>query len=156
MSGWQSYTKKRYTVEKLEKMKKLKIPYHWRNYLTLNNAAVVVAFLIALSWLWGTVTTLQKNFTLQQQVDDLDQQVQISEIQNANLAFQQQYYKSNEYLELAAREKLNKAAPGEKLILLPESPQTVTQQTTTPIANVEPSNFAQWMRFFFGKNGSGS
>lgn len=138
-------------------MKKLKIPYHWRHYLTLNNGAVVVASLIALSWLWGTVTTLQKNFTLQQQVDELDQQVQISEIQNDNLKFQQQYYKSNEYLELAAREKLNKAAPGEKLILLPESP---TARPMDPVsvseADIEPSNFEQWMRFFFGRNGSQS
>lgn len=135
-------------------MKHIKTIYHLRRYATLNNAAVAVAALIALSWLWGTVTTLQKNFSLQQEVDSLDQDVQIAELQNDSLRFQQQYLRSDEYLELAAREKLGKAAPGEKVIILPETPEIddVSPSSATPVT--EPSNFQQWMRFFFGRQPS--
>lgn len=133
-------------------MKHLIKLYHLRRYVTLNNAAIAIAGLIALSWLWGTVVTLQKNFTLQQQVDALDQDVQIAELQNGSLEFQQQYLRSDEYLELAAREKLGRVAPGEKVIILPEVPETSASEQRTTVPTVEPSNFQQWMRFFFGNN----
>lgn len=138
-------------------MKITKLIHRLRHYATLNNGAIIVAALIALSWLWGTVVTLQKNFVLQQEVDALDERIQISEIENANLGFQRQYYKSNEYLELAARDKLGKATPGEKLIILPpvpEAPKTEETDTVSPV--VEPSNLEQWMRFFFGRQSSNS
>ncbi|MBC7746449.1 hypothetical protein H7Y40_00505 [Pedobacter sp.] len=141
-------------IESSKKMKISKVFHHWRQYMTLNNGAVAVALLIALSWLWGTVVTLQKNFVLQQQVGALDQQVQIAEIENTNLGFQRQYFKSSEYLELAAREKLGKAAPGEKLIILPPTVKSPAASVPAPATSVEASNFQQWMRFFFGKNAS--
>jgi cell division protein FtsB len=123
-----------------------------RPYLRLNNVTLIVAALVALSWLWGTVTTLQKNFVLQQEVDVLDQQIQIAEIESATLGFQQQYYESNEYLELQARAKLNKASPGEKLVILPLTPHpTVAPETEDTSESIAPSNFQQWMRFLFGQ-----
>jgi cell division protein FtsB len=123
-----------------------------RPYVRLNNVTLVVAALVALSWLWGTVTTLQKNFVLQQEVDALDQQIQIAEIESATLGFQQQYYRSNEYLELQARAKLNKALPGEKLVILPLTPRPAPTPVKAPIAaTTAPSNFQQWMRFLFGQ-----
>ena len=123
-----------------------------RPYLRLNNLTLIVAALVALSWLWGTVTTLQKNFVLQQEVDVLDQQIQIAEIESATLGFQQQYYESNEYLELQARAKLNKALPGEKLVILPLTPRPAPAPETGDVSEpIAPSNFQQWMRFLFGQ-----
>lgn len=129
-----------------------KLPQHWRSYLTLQNGAVVLGLLIAISWSWGTVSTLQKNFELQQQVDTLDQEVELADLQNQNLKFQQNYLRSNEFLEISAREKLGKIAPGEKLIILPDSSgitDKVTEAKRPAAAAVKPSNFSQWMRFFF-------
>jgi len=130
------------------------LPHHWRHYVTLQNGAVALALLIALSWSWGTVTTLQKNFVLQQQVDTLDQEVELSSLQNENLKFQQNYLRSNEYLELSARELLNKTAPGEKVVILPDTSDVKdtagqAKAVQTPIET--PSNFSQWMQFFFGE-----
>lgn len=133
-------------------MKLPKLPHHWRHYATLQNGAVALALLIALSWSWGTVTTLQKNFSLQQQVDTLDQEVELSGLQNDNLKFQQNYLRSNEYLELSARELLGKAAPGEKVVILPDSSDVKDSagQVKNPLTPVErPTNFSQWMQFFF-------
>ncbi len=125
----------------------------YRHYLTIQNGTIVVAFLISMGWVWGTVQTLQKNFTYQQQVDTLTQNVELEKLRNQNLKFQQQYYQSDEFLELSARQRLGKASPGEKLIILPDSrniTDTVATTTSQQPAAVKASNLSQWMRFFFG------
>ena len=132
-------------------MQILSLLHRWRHHLTLNNGAVVLALLIALGWLWGTVGSLQKNFLLQQQVDRYDQEIELLKLENQTLGFQSKYYASDEYVELSARERLNKALPGEHLVILP--PQPVADQTVSPLY-VPPStssNFEQWVRFFFGR-----
>ena len=47
----------------------------YRHYLTIQNGTIVLAFVIAMGWMWGTVETLQKNFRYQQEVDALTQNV---------------------------------------------------------------------------------
>jgi cell division protein FtsB len=123
-------------------------------HLNLNNAVLVVALLITANWVWGTVDAIQRNFVLQQQVDSLAQQNEFQSLQNETLAFEQKYYNTQEYLELSAREHLNKTAPGEKVLILP--PNTVSSKnvgqpaagTTIPLS--KRSNFEQWMYFLFG------
>lgn len=125
-----------------------------QEHLTLNNGVLLVALLIGSSWVWSTVDAIQRNFKLQQQVDSLNQQIAVQDLENKSQALQNKYYQSSEYMELSARERLNKAAPGEKLLILP--PNTVApvsnlavQQSETPITS--RSNFAQWLYFLFGK-----
>lgn len=127
-----------------------------REHLTLNNAVLFVALLIGSSWAWSTVEAIQRNFKLQQQVDSLSQQIAVQELENKSQQLQNKYYQSPEYLELSARERLNKAAPGENVIILPPNTvapaaQTDLQTSETPIAT--RSNFAQWMYFLFGRKG---
>ena len=123
----------------------------YRHLVTVQNAGLVVAVLIALSWVWGSVTTLQKNYKYQRQVDENNQLIQLKKLQNKTYQYQQAYYKSDEFLELSARAKLGLALPGEHLVLLPSSEaikDTVTTKTTTVTVTTE-SNFSQWMRFLF-------
>ena len=127
--------------------------YRYRHYLTIQNGTIIVAFLISMGWVWGTVQTLQKNFTYQQQVDALTQNVELEKLRNENLKFQQQYFRSEEFLELSARQRLGKAAPGEKLIILPDSRNivdTVGAGSDPRPSVVQASNLSQWVRFFFG------
>src|SRR5579875_960937 len=88
--------------------------YELQRYATLNNAVLAIAVFIALGWVWGSVDALGRNYKYQQQVDDERAQNQLISLQNDNLKAEQSYLQSNEYLELAARAKLNKALPGEK------------------------------------------
>jgi len=137
-------------------MQHLRLPHNLRHYATIQNGALALGFLIAVSWTLGTVTTLQRNFELQQQVDQLDQQLELAKIQNQNLAFQRNYFNSQEYLELSARQLLGKVAPGERVIILPDSSDIVDVAAPTRVilSTEKPSNFAQWMQFFFGKRDS--
>lgn len=140
-----------------------RIVYHVRNhYLTMNNLVVLVAFLIAASWAWGSIGVVQKNYTLQKVVDDKHREAKLVELQTDNLAFEQKYYKSAEYQELAARERMGLALPGEKVLVLPPNSATAKAADNKPSpdstvgtdAVSKPSNFQQWVNFLFGGNHS--
>ena len=142
-------------------MKKInirKIYYRVRHdYLTLNNVVVVVALLIAASWAWGSIDVMQRNYDLQKEVDGKVREQKLLELETATLTFEQRYYKSDEYKELAVRERLGLAQPGEKVLILPANTPAATQadnlvQKQQPADAVQPSNFQQWMNFIFGGN----
>lgn len=126
--------------------------HNLRKYLTLNNIVLGVALILALSWAWSTIGVLQKNYDLQRQVEQGRLDNEIIEIENQNLALQQAYYKTDEFLELQAREKLNKALPGEHLVVLPRiSDQASTDMADESLNIPEQTNFEQWMEFLFGR-----
>lgn len=129
----------------------------FEKHLSLNNGVLAVAVFITLTWLWGTVSAIQRNFTLQQREEDLKQQISLETLQNQNLQYQQAYFKSAEYLELSARQHFDKSSPSESELILPAH---VTVSTPTPSASSaavqsQPkSNFEQWIFFLFGNHPS--
>lgn len=129
-----------------------KIIYHVRhNYLTLNNVIIAVAFLIAASWIWGSLDMMQRNYALQKQIDYKKRQLELTELQRTNLSLEKSYYQTAEYQELAARESLGLVRPGESVLILP--PNTVAAQDTTvavAAATTQVSNLEQWINFLFG------
>lgn len=138
----------------MQKINIQRIIYHIRHrYWTVNNIVIVVAFVIAASWVWGSLSAMQRNYNLQKQVDYKKQQMQLIQLETANLRLQQNYYKTAEYQELALRE-LGLARPGEHQLILPaNSPQAVEASKTTIAAVKQPAdtnNFEQWVNFLFG------
>ena len=137
-----------------------KIYYHVRHrYMTMNNVVMAIALLVGIGWAWASVGAMQRNYDLQKEVDGKARQQKVLELETQALVFEQKYYQTNEYQELAVRERLNLAAPGEKLILLP--PNSVAAKNAdaalvdTPRAATledQSSNFQQWMNFLFGGN----
>jgi len=140
-------------------MKKINIQrlsYHIRHrYLTMNNTVIAVAFIIGASWAWGSITTMQRNYGLQKEVDVKYRQLKLAELETQNLAYQKKYYQSSEYQELAVHERLGLVNPGEKVLILPPNSQAakdldaaVGAKVTSSI--VPASNLEQWMNFLFG------
>lgn len=130
----------------------------FEKHLTLNNGVLALAVFLTAAWLLGTVSAIQRNFVLQQRAEDLKQQITLATLQNQNLAYQQKYYQSPEYLELSARQHFDKASPGESEILLPA--HTVSSTNTKTASSSQPlqtkSDFEQWLYFLFGKPSSSS
>ncbi len=127
-----------------------------QHLVTIQNVGVAIGLLIALSWVWGASTTLQKNYTYQRQVDLNAQQIEVMKLQNENAAYQQEYYKSDEFLELSARERLGLASPGEKMVILPSSANIKDTEVVVQKSVDTQSNFSRWMQFFFGNNSPSS
>ena len=131
--------------------------YHFKhNYLTLNNLVLAGACLLALGLAWNSVTIMQRNFSLQRNIDMKQRQQTLTELQVQTLEFQKEYYKSSEYKDLAARKSLGLASPGEKLLILPPNTAAATEDIsgdkTAAVTKIEPTNFEQWMDFLSGRN----
>lgn len=145
-------------------MKKInirKIYYHFvHDYLTINNAVIVIALIIATSWVWGSLQMMQRNYSLQKELDDKKRQLIIAQLDTENAKLEQRYYKTKEYQELAVREKLGLVSPGERVLILPDNSKAEDKINNTDNFNNEQkniehdiessSNFSQWMNFLFG------
>lgn len=131
-----------------------KLSYNIRHkYLTLNNVVILVAFVIAASWVWGSLGMMQRNYALQKEVDGKKRQLELVQLQKANLELQKRYYQTREYQELAVRETLGLVMPGEKVLILPENTQAAKDADKPSVdttAAVQTSNLEQWINFLFG------
>lgn len=124
------------------------------DYLTMNNLVTAAAILVAFSWAWGSVEAMQQNYELQRSIDNKRQQIEIEKIKVALLQYESKYYESDEYQELAVRQRTGKGQPGEKQLIVPSTDDSYEQQTATASVRSTParSNFQQWMNFLFGGN----
>lgn len=122
-----------------------------QKFSSLENIILAVAVLIAFSWIWGTMSTLQDNYRLQGQVNKLKETVRHSQLEADNLALENQYYASSEYQELQARSKLGKAAPGEHLLILPPNTPIKDKEDNSVFQFRPTNNFQSWLDFFFGR-----
>ncbi|MDL2341651.1 MAG: septum formation initiator family protein [Patescibacteria group bacterium] len=114
-------------------------------------AFVVIVLLIS----WSGVKSIQTNYALQKQITGLSQQNDLQLLQNANLELSNNYYKSNQYLELSARQNFGLAAAGEKEIVVPKAVAlSKTQDIPVPGGVVIKAstrgrnNFEAWVDFF--------
>jgi len=126
--------------------------------MTLNNVVAAVALLIALSWIWGSLSVMQRNYDLQKDLELKKRQLQLAEVETKSIEFENRYYQTREYQELAVRNSLGLVLPGEKVLILPDNTQAAkdadAKLDSSPSNSVveKQSNYRQWMDFLFGKN----
>lgn len=144
-------------------MKKINIRrlyYKFRHkYMTLNNAVIVVALMIAAGWVWGSLDVMQRNYKLQKELDDKSRQLVIAQLDTENAKLEQRYYKTAEYQSLAVRQRLGLGTPGESVLILPPNSETAknvgkSTKSVSKTSDVQISNFGQWMNFLLGGNSS--
>jgi len=143
-------------------MKKINIRRYYylfrHKYMTLNNVVAAVALLIALSWIWGSLSVMQRNYDLQKDLELKKRQLQLAEVETKSIEFENRYYQTREYQELAVRNSLGLVLPGEKVLILPDNTQAAkdadAKLDSSPSNSVveKQSNYRQWMDFLFGKN----
>ncbi|MEI6228416.1 MAG: hypothetical protein WCP11_00080 [Candidatus Saccharibacteria bacterium] len=127
-------------------------------YLTLNNAVIAVALIIAAGWVWGSLDVMQRNYKLQKELDDKSRQLIVAQLDTDSARLEQRYYKTDEYKELAVRQRLGLVTPGESALNLPANSDAVKNEDKVNLAAiskpepVQSSNFSQWMNFLFGGN----
>ena len=120
-------------------------------------AGQVLFVIIVLLISWSGVKTIQSNYELQKQISALKQQTAVQKLENKNIALQNDYLKTNQYLELSARQNFGLANPGEKEVIVPENvalSYTVNLPTTTQKDNDSGNppafqrNWQAWVQFF--------
>lgn len=105
---------------------------------------------------WSGVKAVGTNYHLQKQITALKQQNQLQQLSNQNLKLSNDYYKTNQYLELSARRNLGLGRPGETELLVPKDvalsfvkgAQPPKAKTASDAKPFYQRNFSAWTDFF--------
>lgn len=121
-----------------------------RPKIILSIAGIVLVFILV-----SLAQELNRRWQYQREVEQLKQEVYKSEQQLTKLANLNTYFKTEEYKERLAREKLNYRAPGEKVILIP---QDTAEPSSAKASEGRPAPAASiarrwWNAFFDPENG---
>ena len=126
------------------------------------NLGLIAFGVIALLVSWSGVNSIQANYELQKQISELSQQNTVAGLENTNLKLRNEYLKTDQYLELAARRQFGKAAPGETVVNVPK--KVALANTVEPknvavkVATTEESkpfylkNLQAWVDFFLHRD----
>jgi cell division protein FtsB len=144
----------------LEKIKHIKKHPFIQQLRDVRVVGLLVFGVIVLLVSWNGVSTIQTNYELQKQIAQYERENELQRLENNNLRLRNQFYETDQYVELQARRLFGKAAPGETLVLVPEA---VALRNSTEIAKPEPEqepapqpekpmyqrNLEAWIDFFF-------
>ena len=128
-------------------IRRLKFKFN-QQVLTGNNIFIAAVVFFAVIWVWGNISVMEKNYSLQKKLELKKREQLIGEIEYETLKYEQKYLKSAEYQELAARSKLGLADKGEKVLILDKYPEEAKKENKVE----KQSNFKQWVNFLFGGN----
>jgi cell division protein FtsB len=122
---------------------------------------IFVAVVLMISW--SGVKSIQTNYNLQKQITALNNQNTLKKLENENLSLKNEYFKSKQYLELAARQNFALAAPGEKLVIVPtdvalahtvDLPDPAKEQAAKTKQSAYERNLRSWVDFFLHRQGN--
>jgi cell division protein FtsB len=123
----------------------------------VRNVGVLVFTVILLLITWSGIKAIQTNYGLQKQIAQLQQENDVQQLENGNLAFQNQYFATNQYKEITARQNLGLGTAGETELLVSKTvalqhtvrmPGATTAKTTVPDQPFWQKNFRAWIDFF--------
>ena len=122
---------------------------------------MVMFAIVALMITWSGIQVIETNYKLQRTIAQLQQENAVRELENSNIALENTYFETDEYLELEARKNFGLAAPGETLWVVPKNialSKTISTQTIPEISEeaVERSriekNVSAWLDFLLYRN----
>lgn len=135
-----------------------------RQLTDVRNIGLYIFALLVLAISWSAVKTVQSNYQLQKDIAELKEQNEVLELANQNSNLRNEYLKTDQYLELSARQNLGLAAPGEKVMLVPPTvaAKYVDKSLIAQSQNTEPpapdnrskysKNIEAWRDFLLGRN----
>ena len=89
--------------------------------LTDSRTLGIIAFgFVAILVSWSGVKAIQTNYELQKQIARMQQENDVKRLENDNQRLKNEYYKTDQFLELAARRQFGKAAEGERIYIVPK------------------------------------
>ena len=146
----------------LNKIKSYYQAINWKSLSDLKTVGLVIFAIIVLLITWSGAKTIQSNYDLQNQIATLQKQNQVQQLENENLQLENNYYNTNQYLELSARQNLGLGASGETELIVPQSvalahlsPLATVQDTVSKPASNQSTyqkNFESWMNFFLHRS----
>ncbi len=119
----------------------------------------VLLFVVSALLGWNTIQAVQKNYSFQQRVDELNQEIEQLALENEQLGYEISYLNTDTYLEQEARESLNLKKPGENVLIIPKRSQqpseSAPKETKGRVAQTGAKikqNLEDWRNFLFSNN----
>lgn len=133
-----------------------------KQLVDVRNIVLYIFGIVVLAIAWSGARTVQSNYDLQKQIVKLRQENEVLSLQNGNASLQNEFYKTNEYLELSARQNLGLAAPGEKVLVVPQAvalkyvdnsliPTQQNGQSALDTRSKYAKNLEDWRDFLLGR-----
>ncbi len=128
-----------------------------RSLRDVRNLSLAIFVGMVLLVTYSSARAIQTNYALQKQLEQLRQENEVTKLENANIKLRNQYYNTPQYLDVAARQNLGLAAPGETVLLVPKESAL---KNTVPMPNQTKSttsakdlpfwqqNLRDWTNFF--------
>ncbi len=148
----------------LEKLKTNFDNFYQHSYIAqfrdVRAIGLVLFLAVALMVSWSGAKVIQTNYELQKQISQLEQEIQVQQLANQNLKLQNQYFQTDQYLELQSRQDFGLGAAGEKQLIVPREvaeKYIVNSAAADPPTAVTPNevrqsayqrNFQAWIDFF--------
>jgi cell division protein FtsB len=122
-------------------------------------AAGLLLFLVVVLLIsWSGIKVIDTNYRLQKQISQLEQETAVRKLANTNIKLQNDYFQTDQYLEIAARQNFGLARAGETVLNVP---QNVALAHTVDVPDVDQAeakktqskrpayqrNFQAWINF---------
>lgn len=122
------------------------------DYFNTSNVIFFIAVAVCAFWTYGSIMSMTRNWLLSEEVAEKKHQLAVLELEIENLELENDYYRSNEYKELAARAKEGKKLAGENLVILPDNSEYAKGKYNQNTVTEKPSysNISHWISFLFG------
>ena len=139
-----------------------------KQLVDVRNIGLYIFGIVILAIAWSGAKTVQSNYELQKKISKLQQENTVLYLENGNTYLQNQYYKTDQYLELSARQNLGLAAPGEQVLLVPrdvalryvdaslDKTAVYVKDTAQDKRPKYVKNLESWRDFLLGRNVSSS
>jgi len=146
-----------------QKLKTIDYTGYLKQLRDVRMIGLLVFGVVVLLVTWSSIGIIQTNYDLQKKIANLQQKVAVQHLENSNLSLRNQYFQTDQYVELQARRQFGRAAPGEKVYVVPRSVALAhsVEPLPTPkapaIAADEDKpfyqrNFEAWTDFLFRRN----
>lgn len=127
--------------------------YHLKhNFLPVENLVLIGAALLCTFLTVQSIISMSRNWELVEEIGESERQLALLKVEVETAELENEYYRTTEYQELAARRLLNKKLEGEKLVYLPDNSDAAkNKHKVVPAAVVEKtySNPEKWFLFLF-------
>src|SRR5438105_1802103 len=103
------------------KNKPAQLDFGWvTQFRDVRTLGLGVFLIVVLMVSWSGAKVIQRNYELQKQISELKQENDVQELANNNQRLENDYFKTNQYLELKARQDFGLGLPGETELILPK------------------------------------
>lgn len=139
-----------------------KIIQEARIFQDVRALGIMMFLVIALLISWSGVKVIETNYSLQKEIARMQQETGVRRLENQNLALENKYFETDEYLELEARRNFGLAAPGETVLVVPKNValKNISSEAQLSLKNGSheknkpkwQQNIDAWVNFLLHKN----